>query len=1260
MRSLETEREGISGAMNHFPSTTTAKMGPKNRWHAAGRNALGILSGLGVCIGALQAAAIPEPDTVFYGRVLNYDHGHDLLLTEGELEWTIHPEGDGGRAYQLRATLEPLANGTLSYRMKVPHAALSRGITLADIPEGTVPLNSPDTRFTHASIRVNGELARVLAPASLSFKTSTEQRAAAHRVDLEIAVPMPDSDGHGLPDWWQQKFFGSLGTDPNADPDHDGWSNLREYLSGTNPNFVDKHPAISWEDPVVNEGATQILTMFAVDSDTPADHLVYTLTEEPQGASVRLLFGEAGVGGEARDKVLHTGSTFTQAQLDEGLVVLVHESPSVAQFHIGFRLEDGDVGSSGIETNFNVQVRTPTAVDGSDAVLWLDGRDAAPREGVSVWQDRSGPKTWLTGLENPYDATAVNGPLPIVDRGPVGQPVVAFGGGTGSSPSYMALPTPDQASVFDSGELTVFAVINPRAVSKSRQQIVNGANFQLALAGENDRGRAGQVRFAAEGVGAVYGNHEVQDQWTLVTAWRQEKTLNLEMNGAWVGGPKPQDEAIALGTAPSVGVKNSQGKLSEPFLGDLAELIVFNRNVEDAARQRINSAMLSKWFGWVILDGSEEQRDMVRRVPSTGLTPAQYRGEFIPKNGPDRHYVLIGGGGFDLLQGGMNDDIIIGGRQADVMSGGGGSDRFIFNFSHINHGDDTITDYDPKGDRDVLDIADLLRGTEQDLRKYLHLRTDGHRSFLDIDFAGQSKYDDHTIVLSEIVLRDEDLYSLWAEGGLITGDKRFPLSATLSAARSTITEAEGDTTQIAVHFAGGPSVPLGVELPFVVDGSAVRGVDYNLSVSRFSEAQGAYGWEAIRGQGLKVFLKPGDLDLLVRVEPIQNARLDAARTVRFALTPVPELYDAPQGSVSLQIVDAAPRISVGVIEDHATPGGSPGMFRLTRDGTRDVPLDVAIRMTGPAENGVDYTYIPSVVHFNSGQIEAKVPLNAILGESTRSAIVAELVLETGAGYTVNPAAQTEVITILPSLPLVTVETYEPLAVQSDGTPGSFIFRREGPSGNALTVLFDLSGTALMGRDYQRVTRWVVFNPKATTVIVPINPSLDGVLNGVKTIQAKLVSDSSYNLGVATNAEIRLVSKSYTFGAWKRQFFPANSDTAAAFGVQDADGDGIENLAEYGYGLDATKADVAAQGLPRAVIVDGHLGIRFTRPVGILDMDYVVESSTDLSDWRAVAGEFDEVAELVPGSNNEVVTWLDRNPTLSQYFRRYLRVKVMLK
>ena len=53
------------------------------------------------------------------------------------------------------------------------------------------------------------------------------------RLNLQKVV---DADGNGLPDWWEQQYFGALtGTDPNADPDKDGATNLSEWLAGTNP-----------------------------------------------------------------------------------------------------------------------------------------------------------------------------------------------------------------------------------------------------------------------------------------------------------------------------------------------------------------------------------------------------------------------------------------------------------------------------------------------------------------------------------------------------------------------------------------------------------------------------------------------------------------------------------------------------------------------------------------------------------------------------------------------------------------------------------------------------------------------------------------------------------------------------------------------------------------------------------------------------------------------------------------------------------------
>jgi hypothetical protein len=59
--------------------------------------------------------------------------------------------------------------------------------------------------------------------------------------DRRVAFGFPnwalgDTDANGLPDWWELKYFGVLtGTPAQGDADHEGMSNLAEYLSGTNP-----------------------------------------------------------------------------------------------------------------------------------------------------------------------------------------------------------------------------------------------------------------------------------------------------------------------------------------------------------------------------------------------------------------------------------------------------------------------------------------------------------------------------------------------------------------------------------------------------------------------------------------------------------------------------------------------------------------------------------------------------------------------------------------------------------------------------------------------------------------------------------------------------------------------------------------------------------------------------------------------------------------------------------------------------------------
>jgi hypothetical protein len=53
-----------------------------------------------------------------------------------------------------------------------------------------------------------------------------------------------DSDNDGMPDWWEIRYFQSLRESGSADQDGDGYTNLQEYASSTDPTAKDQRPGL--------------------------------------------------------------------------------------------------------------------------------------------------------------------------------------------------------------------------------------------------------------------------------------------------------------------------------------------------------------------------------------------------------------------------------------------------------------------------------------------------------------------------------------------------------------------------------------------------------------------------------------------------------------------------------------------------------------------------------------------------------------------------------------------------------------------------------------------------------------------------------------------------------------------------------------------------------------------------------------------------------------------------------------------------------
>ncbi|HSP41685.1 MAG TPA: cadherin-like domain-containing protein [Luteolibacter sp.] len=277
-----------------------------------------------------HAATVPEPATIIYGEVLHRTNGHEYRLTEGTLTWTLRDQN--GTPFTFTAELEDI-KGTFSYRMSIPHQALASGLS---VDPAVIPLRPGETRYDFVSIEIDGSPAEVVSSGDDFLKLLQKSRAATHRIDLRIGFDLADTDGDGMPDWWEIRHGLDWQTpDGGLDPDGDGWSNLREYLGGSDPNRDDRVPSLQTRELAAYGESANGVWLRAIDADTPPSDLVFTLAALPAGGELHFDDGsEDGL-------ILETGDAFTQQDLDAGRLTYRHADAQTKEATLAVSLSDG-------------------------------------------------------------------------------------------------------------------------------------------------------------------------------------------------------------------------------------------------------------------------------------------------------------------------------------------------------------------------------------------------------------------------------------------------------------------------------------------------------------------------------------------------------------------------------------------------------------------------------------------------------------------------------------------------------------------------------------------------------------------------------------------------------------------------------------------------------------------------------------------------------------------------------------------------------
>jgi hypothetical protein len=1035
-------------------------------------------------------AAIPEPETQISGQVYNLYQNHKVLIPEAEISFTIRKKGSNelltynGSVECMKCNAYDSAGViceecvTYAYHIKIPQ------ITAIEVEENTgqiIPLSKDNQQYDIASVTVNGVDAQMNLKSQLGniqpndkqgdfILASQQRRSHFYEIDLELVLPVTDSDNDQIPDFWEKQYGFDMNdaADATNDSDADGWDNLTEFLNATHPKISNTTPQLLDPHVLAFEGASSLLQLNIADSDTISEDLMIKFINIP--GSLQIMFHGANTP-FAHGHIFQQNEMVPLRYIEEGHVIFTYKGISSNEIDRIY-IEIIDNEHDPVIATLNINVFKPTTTDATDAVLWFDAfqhSQLSDDEQIRQLQDRSGCDN-----RGNYYAVSENGELieseiNIAENAASGNPAFNING-------FLELPY--AKPVFPPGNVTIISVFKVNHTAH-KQIIAAGHYIEVAVNGNDDPLHPGELRVADE-TSTIYSNRKVDNEWVMTSVKRVNGQSVIDINGLWTGGPFSYDEENTLPGDPTIGGKNIwswdfnelkwNSDISGVMDGQLAEMLVYDRELTYLEKWRIYAHLQGKWFGYVISDHSQSPMGVnvmaasgrlgehIRQLKADAdlawldysdavfanenvlsalavfesylpdnwqwtTTPPSvdeanqaldsikfdYQNEFVSLYGKDKSYVLIGGMGNDTLIGGYEDDILIGGDGADTLKGSSGSDIFVVS------NNDEIIDFNVN-DNDILDISHILKHTNAPLKDYIHfdiindLETGENHTQLNINADGTgSTFDDATILLRNVVFRDDvDISRLMASGSIQTGGSKPTLEIGLSISDANATENPEKPASFDISFSENV-LPDNLTIPIDLSGTAKPGQDFRLCIPVWNEQTNTYETTTLSNNIIPVKLKKGDQKLTVKIIPIADHVREPVETLSILLSKKEDHYYLAKNELStIEITDGIDEISIQT-ENGIAVEGKPagGSIIISRVGSLDIKKEIKLLVKGTAENGRDFYYIPSEISIKPGKTSSVIDIVAYQDKEIEDVEFVEVIVSSG-DYSLKGASSARV------------------------------------------------------------------------------------------------------------------------------------------------------------------------------------------------------------------------------------------------------------